>query len=321
MRWRRLALRGGAALGAMAVLNEIAAYGVRALANPLGGTEGTWHWRGHRIAWTRRGRGPALLLVHDVHPVAWSHEWRRVVAPLAAGHTVWTVDLLGFGRSDRPAVRYGAALMVALLDAFTREVVAAPCTLVGAGVGGAYATALAARDARRFPALVLASPRGVAHRIAPPAAADDARRLLLATPLAGASLFNAIVSRPALRLALRRAYADPRHVTRALVDAAHATAHQPGARHAAAACVGRALDLHVRDALRRLEQPVLLTWGEQARDLPPAEPAAWRACCPNAEVRTFSHCGSRPHDERAAAWCAAVREFLARRAAPAAVDA
>lgn len=314
MRWRTVALSGGAALGAAALFNVLAARGVGALANPLGGTEGTWHWRGHRIAWTRRGRGSAVLLVHAVHPSAWSHEWRRVVAPLAVDHTVWTLDLPGFGRSGRPAARYSAALYVALLDEFARTVVGAPCALVGSALGGAYAVALAARDAQRFPALVLACPTGVTHLAAPPTAADDAARTLLESPLVGTAAFNALVSRPALRHVLAQAYADAAHVTPALVDAHHATAHQPGARHAPAAFVGRALDLNVRDALRRLEQPVLLTWGRHARDVPLAELRAYRALRPDAEVALFES-GSLPHDERADEWTAAVRTFLAHAAA------
>jgi len=311
MRWRTVALSSGAALGAAALFNAVAASGVRPLANPLGGEAGTWHWRGHRIAWTRRGEGPAVLLVHGVHAAAWSHEWRRVVAPLATDHTVWTIDLLGFGRSARPATRYSAALYVALLDQFTRTVIGAPCALVGSALGGAYAVALAARDARRFPALVLVCPTGVTHLVATSTAAADAARTLLGSPLVGTALFNALVTRPGLRRRLQRTYADAAHVTPALVEAAHATAHQPGARHAPAASVGQALGLNVRDALRRLEQPVLITWGRRARDVPSAELAAYRSLRPDAEVATFE-AGSRPHEERAGAWVAAVRDFLAR---------
>ncbi len=314
MRWRTVALSGGAALGAAALFNAVAEHGVGPLANPLGGEAGTWHWRGHRIAWTRRGAGPAVLLVHAVHAAAWSHEWRHVVASLAADHTVWTLDLLGFGRSDRPAARYSAALYVALLDEFARAVIGEPCALVGSSLGGAYTVALAARDARRFPALALVCPTGVAHLATPPTPANDAARALLESPLVGTALFNALVSRPSLRFFLAQAYADAAHVTPALVDAHHAAAHQPGARFAPAAFVGMALGLNVRDALRRLEQPVLLTWGRHAREVPSAELDAYRALLPDAEVAIFAS-GSLPHDERADEWAATVRDFLARAAA------
>ena len=312
MRWRNVALGGGAALGAAALFNAAVKQGTHALPNPVGGEEGGWQWRGHRIAWTRRGSGPAVLLVHAIHAAAWSYEWRHAVDRLAREHTVWTLDLLGFGRSDRPDVRYTAALYVALLDDFTREVIAEPCALVGSSLGGAYTVALAARDARRFPALVLVTPTGVKQLAWPPNAATEALRGLLRSPLVGEALFNGLVSRPSMRLFLEQTFATDGYVTPALLDAYHAAAHQPGARFAPAAFVGMALNLNVRDALRRLEQPLLITWGEQAKEVPKTELEIYRELRPDAEVAMFDPSGSLPHDERAEAWCARVNAFLAR---------
>jgi pimeloyl-ACP methyl ester carboxylesterase len=312
MQWRKVALTGGAAIGAAALFNEVAGRGVGPLPNPVGGEEGRWHWRGHQIAWTRRGEGPAVLLVHAIHAAAWSYEWRHAVDRLAAGHTVWTLDLLGFGRSDRPAVRYSAALYVALLDDFAREVVGEPCALVGSSLSGAYTAALAARDARRFPALVVVTPVGVKQLSWPPNPATQAMRALIESPVVGTAAFNALVSKPSMKLFLEQAYQRPGWVTPELLDAYHATAHQPNARFAPAAFVGMGLNLNVRDALRRLEQPLLITWGEQAKEVPRAELEAWRELRPDAEVAVFDPSGSLPHDERAEDWCERVLQFLGR---------
>jgi pimeloyl-ACP methyl ester carboxylesterase len=80
-----------------------------------------------------------------------------------------------------------------------------------------------------------------------------------------------------------------------------------------AAFVGMQLNLNVRDALRRLEQPLLITWGAQAKEVPRHELDAYRELRPDAEVALFEACGSLPHDEKAAQWLAAVEGFVARR--------
>ena len=108
--WRRILLAGTAILGTAAAYNAFARKGVDELTNLIGGDEGGFDWRDRRIAFTRRGEGPALLLIHGIHPSAWSHEWRNNVDALAKHNTVYTLDLLGFGRSDRPAIRYSARL-------------------------------------------------------------------------------------------------------------------------------------------------------------------------------------------------------------------
>lgn len=49
----------------------------------------------------RAGEGPPMTLLHGF-PSS-SHDWARVVAPLAARHALLLPDFLGFGASDKPA--------------------------------------------------------------------------------------------------------------------------------------------------------------------------------------------------------------------------
>ncbi len=56
--------------------------------------------RGHRIAFRRRGHGPAVLLLHGFP--TWSYDYVDVAADLAADHEVITLDFLGYGASEKP---------------------------------------------------------------------------------------------------------------------------------------------------------------------------------------------------------------------------
>src|SRR5512132_3265234 len=113
MRWRKTAVIGGTALGAAALYNSASA---RELGDDdaLGGEPDEFPWRGHRIALTRHGEGKPVLLLHGIYPGASSLEWRHVVPAVAQRYSVIAVDLLGFGRSDRPAARYTPGLYQAL---------------------------------------------------------------------------------------------------------------------------------------------------------------------------------------------------------------
>ncbi len=55
---------------------------------------------GHRIAYRRRGQGPAVLMLHGFP--TWSYDYAEVAADLAADHDVVTLDFLGYGVSDKP---------------------------------------------------------------------------------------------------------------------------------------------------------------------------------------------------------------------------
>lgn len=56
--------------------------------------------RGHRIAFRRRGQGPALLMLHGFP--TWSYDYAEVAADLSTDHDVITLDFLGYGASDKP---------------------------------------------------------------------------------------------------------------------------------------------------------------------------------------------------------------------------
>src|SRR5256714_6350223 len=297
--WRKILLSGGALLGAAAAYNAFARKGVDKRVNLIGGEEGGFEWRDRRVAFTRHGDGPPILLIHGIHSSAWAYEWRNNVDSLARNNTVYTIDLLGFGRSDRPAIRYSARLYISLISDFVSRVIDEPTVLVASSLSGAYAIVLAARDPHRFPAVALIAPSGLVRQNEPVGLGGEAGRFAVETPIAGTAMFNALVSRPNLRRYLRNAYSNDALVTRELVEIYYATSHQRGARHAPAAFLSDHLNIDVRHALRRLSQPALLVWGEQGSIAPVEEFRGFREIKRDFEISVLSPAGDLPHDERA----------------------
>ena len=101
-----------------------------------------------------RGAGEPIVLLHGF-PTS-SHLWKHVVPLLPDGHRIVVVDLLGFGRSDRPAgrpmsLRQHAERVIALLDALGINY----ACVVGHDVGGGVAEMLAVRWPARVSRLAL----------------------------------------------------------------------------------------------------------------------------------------------------------------------
>ena len=296
--WRKILLSGGALLGVAAAYNALARKGVDRLTNLVGGEEGGFDWRERRVAFTKRGNGPPVLLIHGIHAAAWSYEWRNNVDALARSNTVYTIDLLGFGLSERPAIRYSARLFISLISDFVSRVIDEPTVLVASSLSAAYAIVLAARDPHRFPAVCLIAPSGLVRLNEPVGIGGEAGRLAVDTPIAGTAMFNALVSRPQLRRYLKNVYSNDALVTKELVDIYYATSHQRGARHAPAAFLSGHLNIDVRHALRRLSQPALLVWGEQGSMAPVEEFRGFREIKRDFEISVLSPAGDLPHDER-----------------------
>jgi 2-hydroxymuconate-semialdehyde hydrolase len=103
------------------------------------------------------GAPPPLLLLHGL--ATSSHLWRDVARDLGHDRLVIAPDLLGLGRSERPADSRAvspaaqATRLLALLDALGHDRVA----VAGHELGGAVAVALAAAAPERVAALALLS--------------------------------------------------------------------------------------------------------------------------------------------------------------------
>lgn len=96
-------------------------------------------------------RGATLVFLPGVGGT--TRYWESRVAPLAGDHRLLLVDLLGFGKSPKPWLRYTVERHVAELHRVLGEREA--CTLVGHSFGAVAAVAYAARHPERVQGLVL----------------------------------------------------------------------------------------------------------------------------------------------------------------------
>ncbi len=266
------------------------------LPNPLGGERLRTSWRGHDVAYVRRGQGPPIVLVHSIHACAWSMEWRHVVPGLANRFTTYSLDLLGFGASAHPPLDYTAALYVELLRDFVAETVREPAVLVGSSLGGTYAIALAAEHPALAKAVCAIGPAGVTRLTASPGALNRTVKRVLRSSQAGASLFSMFSSKASIRFFLKDIYADPRFLTDELVELYWQSAHQPNAHLAPASFLGMSLNLDIRNALPAMACPFLLAWGKDAKQTPLTEAAAVRALRPDDPFVVLPG-GDLPHEE------------------------
>ncbi len=265
----------------------------------LGGSERHYTWRGHRIFYATRGSGPRLVFVHSIHAAGNSFEWRQNFRALGDRFEVFALDLLGFGKSDRPALDYTARLYVDLLADFVRDVAGGGATVAASSLSGAHAIQAAAEAPEAVTALVLAGPTGATRLTLPAGAAGRATEAFFRSPVVGEAAFNALVSKAGIRFFLKRqTYGAAARVTPEIVDYYYRSSHQPGARFAPAAFVGQALNLDAREAFAALRQPVVLVYGAESTIVPPPEGEAFRRINPSARLEIVPGAGALVHEGR-----------------------
>ena len=86
---------------------------------------------------------PVVLLVHGFG--ASTDHWRFNIPVLAKTHEVHAIDLLGFGRSDKPAeLDYGGELWKEQIVAYVKDRIKKPTVIIGNSLGGYAALAAGA---------------------------------------------------------------------------------------------------------------------------------------------------------------------------------
>ena len=127
---------------------------------------------------------PVILCLHG-QPV-WSYSYRKMIPPLtSAGYRVIAPDIVGFGRSDKPADRndYTFARHVDWTHDFVRRLSLNNITLVAQDWGGPIGLRIVAADPDRF-ARVVVSNTGLADaRNIPDDMAAKLKQLLAETPV------------------------------------------------------------------------------------------------------------------------------------------
>jgi pimeloyl-ACP methyl ester carboxylesterase len=115
---------------------------------------GSW-----RIHYYTRGDGPPVVLIHGL--ASRGDDWAPLLPALANDHSVYALDLLGYGSSDRPRnVDYSIALEMDVVRGFLDSLQIRQTDLIGVSMGGWIALKLAAEHPERVRRLVLVDSAG-----------------------------------------------------------------------------------------------------------------------------------------------------------------
>ena len=311
---------GATAVGAAALTNAIIFYKTPPLTSVLPGKARYWSLPEGDIFYKKHGDGPPVILVHGIGAGCSSYEWRSIFTQLAQSHTVYALDLLGFGKSDKPAMRYTAETYIELISEFARQVVGAgdghpeklEADIIASSLSAAYVITASQRDESLFRRLVLVCPTGMETLSKEPTPAQSALRIPLQAPILGTSLYNMIASKQSIRHYLTSmVYASPDFVTDALVDHYHVAAHQPGGEYVLPSFIAGHLNCDVTQTFPEVVDIPLIVWGDKATTPPLVDAAKFIEKNKKARLVVIEEAGILPHEEAPEEFLLEVRPFLA----------
>ncbi len=278
---------------------------------PPGATECFANVPGSRLRYLRAGSGPPLVLLHGM--LGYSFSWRFNLVELAKHCTVYAIDQLGAGFSDRPLTLDCSMRAVAERTlAFVEQEIDGPFDLLGTSHGGAIAVFVAAMLAQRgkspLQRLILvapANPWSEHGRVLAPFVAQP--------PVSAAFRWTVPRVRFAWGFALRRIYGDPKKIAPGTLEGYAAPFDLPGSLEYGLGILDTWLqDLEEMKALlpTLVDMPTCLIWGSADPAVLPESAEPLRQNFRNCEYVTLPGVGHLPYEEAPEDFNRAVVEFL-----------
>lgn len=266
-----------------------------------------WLWQGWKVRYTvvhnPQSKVPVILL----HGFGGSiGHWRQNIEELAKYHTVYALDLLGFGASEKPVAPYGIGLWVEQVYAFWQTFVQVPSVLVGNSIGSVISLAAAGThpEMARGVAMISLPDTFSSEESIPTAIRPWVRSLksALTSPLLLQPLFHLVRQPWIVRHWAGFAYACKEAITDELLEILTAPARDLGSAKAFCAILKAMLSPKfspcIPSILTNLQIPSLLVWGQQDRMIPLSLARRFLGYNPAIRLIEVENAGHCAHDER-----------------------
>ncbi|MBA3825808.1 MAG: alpha/beta fold hydrolase [Ktedonobacterales bacterium] len=264
----------------------------------------------HRMSYVIGGNGPPLVLVHGLGTASFT--WRFVLPVLQQRFTVYAIDMLGCGESDKTDVDYRLEALAGYLHGFLDAVGLERPIIIGHSMGGGITMMFCHLYPGRAERVVLASSGGMGREM---------HWLLRVSTLPGAEGVIGVLSDPRSRVPQVSRSLEQRRMRRLdqEFDATTPTMldrfQSPEARLAFLSMLRgigsiSGQKMSALPFLSGLAVPTLLIWGAGDKTIPVTHGKEAVKLIPCAHLEIIPNCFHRPQVEAPQRFCELVLEFL-----------
>lgn len=223
-----------------------------------------YKWRFGNIYYTKVGSGKPLLLVHDLNSSASGYEWNQLVNYLKDQYTVYTIDLLGCGRSEKPNLTYTNYLYVQLLSDFIKSEIGHRTNIIASGASGSLVIMACNQSPELFDQIMLINPNSILTCNQIPSKHAKLYKFILDFPIIGTLLYHIASSKQALTEDFtKHCYCNPYSVKSSVIEAYYESAHlgeYPRALYASVKC--NYTKCNIVNALKKIDNSIYIAGGK-----------------------------------------------------------
>lgn len=228
-----------------------------------------YEWRFGKISYTKKGNGAPLLVVHDLTVGSSFYEYHRIVDELSKTNEVYSIDLLGYGLSDKPDITYTNYLYVQLLIDFIKNIIGKKTDIIATGDSAPIAIMACHNDPEVFNKLVFINPQNLFRLNQIPSKQTKLLKLLIETPILGTFIYNILTMKHFLEEDFYQSYfSNPMNVKEEYISSYLEASHLPDyhAKYVFASYTGKYMNTNILHALKEINHSIYIIAGENKED-------------------------------------------------------
>ena len=245
--------------GAMYAFNKFIDYTANYHGLTLDEDENYYTWRNGTIFYKKKGTGSPLLLIHDLNPISSSYEWSHIIDKLSETYTVYAIDLLGCGKSEKPSSSYVNYLYVQLVNDFIQDVIQKKTDLIVTGESFSFVVMAARMNQTQIGKITAINPTDITYNVQSPDKCSELIKHVFELPIIGTFIYNLVANMKTInRQFTEKYYYDTTKIPVNLPDTYYETAHLQGSngKYLYASILGKYTNINIIHALKLVTNPI-----------------------------------------------------------------
>lgn len=211
------------------------------------------------------GEGKPVLLIHDINESSSSMEWCYLEKELSKTNKVYTIDLLGCGRSDKPKLTYNSFLYVQLINDFIRDVIGEQTDIIATGKSVSPVIMSTKLREEAVDRIILINPADLVELGDIPDRFSKIKKAVITCPIIGTFIYNMLhTSDSIFNTFINDYYSDSNTDFSEVCEYYYESAHKDksGSKYLYASLQGGSLNMNINHGLKVLDKDIIIISGE-----------------------------------------------------------
>lgn len=223
-------------------------------------------WRYGNIYYTKKGNGSPILLIHDMNPSSSSYEWNKIINNLSRTYTVYAIDLLGCGRSEKPNLTYTNYMYVQLVNDFIKNIIGKSTDIITTGYSVSFVIMACQMEPDNFKKIIGVSPADLYDLAKSPSKKSNMLKYIMEVPIFGSLIYNILMSKNALLdLMIDKYYFKDYLISNETLLSYHQSAHLSDGhgKYLLASMHSHYTNINIVPALKKINNSISLIGGKE----------------------------------------------------------